>query len=69
MQTPCSSGEHGSRANIRIITGADSTEIEVGPGATYPGLIRLGDRIGIVRKVHHVLSDSVELNRSNQAVI
>jgi hypothetical protein len=54
-----------ARANIRIVAGADNTEIDVSPGASYPGLIRLGDRIGIVRKVHRALADSGELTRSN----
>jgi hypothetical protein len=54
-----------ARANVRIIAGVEGTEIDVTPGATYPGLIRLGDRSGIVRKVHHALMDSDELTRSN----
>ena len=46
-----------ARANVRIIRGPSSTEIEVSPGATYPGLIRLADRIGIVREVQRALAD------------
>jgi hypothetical protein len=54
-----------ARANLRIIPGAGSTQIDVSPGATYPGLIRLADRIGIVRKVQHALADSGEPSGSN----
>ncbi len=54
-----------ARANIRILPGADSTEIHVSPGATYPGLIRLIDRIGIARRVHQVLEHAPELAGSN----
>jgi len=43
------------RANIRIDSGPNGTEIEVGPGATYFGLVRLLDRVGIARKVHRAL--------------
>ncbi|MGO9792274.1 MAG: hypothetical protein ACLP8S_23025 [Solirubrobacteraceae bacterium] len=50
-----------ARANVRIIAGVESTEIDVSPGATYPGLIRLGDRVGIVRKVLHALGDCGDL--------
>jgi hypothetical protein len=51
-----------ARANLRVIPAAGGTEIHVSPGATYPGLIRLADRIGVVRKVHHALADSGELS-------
>jgi hypothetical protein len=54
-----------TRANLRIIPGAHSTQVHVSPGATYPGLIRLADRIGIVRKVQRALANSGELSRSN----
>jgi hypothetical protein len=50
-----------ARANVRIIAGAQSTEIDVSPGATYPGLIRPDDRVGIVRKVPLALGGSGEL--------
>lgn len=52
-----------ARANVRIISGAESTEIDVSPGATYPGLIRVGDRVGIVRKVLLALGDPGEPTR------
>jgi len=55
------SGSWFQRANVRIIPGADRTEINVSPGATYPGLIRLIDRIGIARKVHEILEHAPEL--------
>jgi hypothetical protein len=54
------SGSWLQRANIRIVPGADRTEIDVSPGATYPGLIRLIDRIGIARTVHQVLEHAPE---------
>jgi hypothetical protein len=54
-----------ARANLRIIPGAGSTQIHMSPGAAYPGLIRLADRIGIVRKVQHALADSGELSGSS----
>jgi hypothetical protein len=53
-----------ARANIRILPGADGTEIRVSPGATYPGLIRFIDRIGIARKVHQILERAPELAES-----
>jgi hypothetical protein len=53
------------RANVRIVPGPNSTEIEVSPGATYSGLVRLIDRVGIARKVHHALQHSPELGGSS----
>jgi hypothetical protein len=55
------SGSWFQRANIRISPGADHTEINVSPGATYPGLIRLIDRIGIARTVYQILEHAPEL--------
>jgi len=55
------SGSWFQRANIRIVPGAGRTEIDVSPGATYPGLIRLVDRVGIARKVHQILEHAPEL--------
>jgi Flp pilus assembly secretin CpaC len=46
------------RANIRIVSGPGGTEIEVSPGATYFGLVRLIDRAGIARKVHRALQQA-----------
>jgi hypothetical protein len=46
------------RANIRIISGPNGTDIEVSPGATYFGLVRLIDRVGIARKVHRALQQA-----------
>ncbi len=51
------------RANIRIVPGPDGAEIEVSPGATYFGLVRLIDRVGIARRVHRALSQSAALGR------
>lgn len=56
-----------ARANVHVIPGAGSTQIHVTPGATYPGLIHLADRIGIVRKVQHVLAESAEITGPKQA--
>jgi hypothetical protein len=53
------------RANVRLLPGADSTEIRVSPGATYPGLVRLIDRVGIARKVHQALENAPELAGPN----
>jgi hypothetical protein len=46
------------RANIRIIPSPNGAEIEVSPGATYFGLVRLIERVGIARKVHRALQQS-----------
>lgn len=46
------------RANIRIVSGPNGTDIEVSPGATYFGLVRLIDRVGITRKVHRALQQN-----------
>jgi len=59
------SGSWFQRANVRIIPCPDRTEIDVSPGATYPGLIRLIDRIGIARKVHQILEHAPELAGSS----
>ena len=53
------------RANIRMLPGADSTEIQVSPGATYFGLIRLIDRVGLTRRVHRVLEHAPDLAGPN----
>lgn len=49
------------RANIRIVANAGSTDIDVTPGATYFGLIRLIDRIGLARRVLRILEHAPEL--------
>jgi hypothetical protein len=49
-------GRLGSRYTI-----TPGTEIEVSPGATYFGLIRLAHRIGLVRKIHNALAQAPEL--------
>jgi hypothetical protein len=46
------------RANVRIVSGPSGTEIEVSPGATHFGLVRLIDRVGISRKVHRALQQA-----------
>ena len=46
------------RANIRLVSGSNGTDIEVSPGATYFGLVRLIDRVGIARKVHRALQQT-----------
>ena len=48
------------RANVRVLPGADTTKIEVSPGATYFGLIRLIDRIGVSHKVQQILEHAPE---------
>jgi hypothetical protein len=58
-------GKWFDRANVRILPGTDSIEIEVSPGATYFGLIRLLDRVGSARKVHQALEQSPELAGSD----
>jgi hypothetical protein len=51
------------RANVRVVPGVGSTEIQVSPGASYFGLIRLVHRVGAVRTVLHALQDAPELGR------
>ena len=59
------SGTWFQRANLRIVSGTNSTEVHVTPGATYPGLIRLIDRIGVVRRVRRAIQEAPELARTN----
>ena len=49
------------RATVEIAGLEHGTEIEVSPGATYFGLIRLVHRIGLVRKIHNALAHAPEL--------
>jgi len=58
-------GNRLERANLRVDSGAHNTEIHVSPGATYPGLIRLIDRIGMARRVRQILENATELAGSN----
>jgi hypothetical protein len=53
------------RANVRLVPGTDTTEIQVSPGAIYPGLVRLIDRVSIARKVRQALENAPELARPN----
>jgi hypothetical protein len=53
------------RANLQITSKTNSTEIDVSPGATYFGLIRLFQRAGLARKVHQALEHAPELAESN----
>jgi len=55
-------GRWFERANIRIIPSSETTEIEVNPGASYFGLVRLVDRLGISHKVRRILESSPELS-------
>ena len=55
-------GRWFQRANIRIIPNSGTTEIEVNPGASYFGLVRLVDRLGISYKVRRILESSPELS-------
>ena len=57
-------GRWFDRANIRIIPSAQTTEIEVNPGAGYFGLVRLVDRLGISHKVRRILENAPELTQS-----
>ena len=50
-----------NRANVRILPREEGTDIEVSPGATYFGLIRLIDRIGVANKVRRILDHASEL--------
>ena len=56
-------GRWFERANIRIIPSAQATEIEVSPGASYFGLVRLVDRLGISQKVRRILEKAPELSQ------
>jgi hypothetical protein len=49
------------RANVRVVSDGNSTEIRVSPGATYFGLIRLIHRAGLAHKVYRALEDAPEL--------
>jgi hypothetical protein len=51
------------RANIELTPKANSTEIDVSPGATYFGLIRFIHRAAIVRNVHQTLEHAPEFAR------
>jgi hypothetical protein len=51
-----------NRANVRILPREAGTDIEVSPGATYFGLIRLFDRVGVANKVRRILDHASELN-------
>jgi hypothetical protein len=51
------------RANIELTPKANGTEIDVSPGATYFGLIRLIHRAGLVRKVHQALEHAPDFAR------
>jgi len=45
----------------RILNREGGTDIQVSPGATYFGLIRLIDRVGVANKVQRILGDASEL--------
>jgi hypothetical protein len=53
------------RANVRVVPGVGSTEIQVVASATYFGLIRLIHHLGVARKVRQALAEAPELARSN----
>jgi hypothetical protein len=40
------------------VSGPNGTDIEVSPGATYFGLVRLIDCVGVTRKVHRALQQT-----------
>ena len=52
------------RSTVTIASHENSTEIEVRPGATYFGLIRLAHQVGLAHKVHNVLAQAPELASS-----
>jgi hypothetical protein len=54
-----------ARATVRIVPAKNSTEIQVSPGATYFGLIRLIHRAGVARKVHQALENEPALAGSD----
>lgn len=53
------------RANVRLVSGTEGTEVHVSPGASYPGLIRLIDRISVVRRVRRAIEQASELARAD----
>jgi hypothetical protein len=59
------SGSWFARANVRIVSATNGTEVHVSPGATYPGLIRLIDRISVVRRVRRAIEQAPELSRTD----
>ena len=50
-----------ARANVVITPSTHATQIEVSSGATYFGLVRLLDRLGIAQKVRRAIEDAPEL--------
>ncbi len=56
-------GRWFGRANVQITPSAQATEIEVSPGASYFGLVRLFDRLGVAQKVRRILENSPELTQ------
>ena len=56
-------GRWFERANLRIISSAETTEIEVTPGVSCFGLVRLIDRLGISHKVRRILENAPELSQ------
>ncbi len=54
-------GRWFARANVEVIPGDRVTAIEISPGASYFGLVRLFDRMGIARKVRRTLERAPEL--------
>lgn len=51
------------RANIELTPTMNGTEIDVSPGATYFGLIRMIRRAGFVRKVYQALEHAPDFAR------
>lgn len=54
-----------ARANVRVLRNAGGADIEIVPGASYPGLVRLGDRLGAARNVHDVPKDNDRLSQGS----
>ena len=50
------------RANVRVRPGATDSQVEVTPGATTFGLVRLVDRIGLAHRVFRILEHAPELS-------
>jgi hypothetical protein len=53
-------GNAFEKANVTVVPGTDSTEIQVSAGATHPQVLRLLDRVDIARKVHQILENAPE---------
>ncbi|MEO9140273.1 MAG: hypothetical protein ABI345_14560 [Jatrophihabitans sp.] len=53
------------QANAQVVPQNNATELHVTPGATYFGLIRLAQRVGLTRTIHGLLAQAPELSETD----